>query len=1074
MPPHAPHTTVAGSAASTGVVDLREQSPAWAQAMAHDRGPMLVIGAAGTGKSELIAQRVAQSIRAQTCPAGQQLVLVNDRAAARRMTARIGELVGSGLIPPVLTIHSWALSILGQSGASAFASPVPRLLSAPEQEQRIRQLLRVSVAEGQLAWPASLAEAIGTRGIIDEIRRFMAHCRAVGVRPTGLTQSAIDTDEPEWLTLASFWSDYLDVIDAEDVIDYSELVVRATNALSDPGVADGLLANVRAIAVDDAQDIDPAGWALIRASVDATTNLLLVGDPDLGVNSFRGATPRLLVEQATGMPTGEAQVPIVVLDRQYRQSQLLRTVNQRVLQRVPVPLSSALVKQHRTNSSTVVHGRVEVLTTTSHAAAQQQIVDRVRRQVLGERGHWSEVAVIARTRDELLELQQEFTAAGVPVQLSFDDQPLAKVHGPRRLLDVVRLAAHMVTCDDDVSVYESSVADCLTGPIIGLSSATVRRWGIALRAAAAARSTTGVATQSAAELMAAAVIDDVRDEPLAVAEPEPVAILRELVFDLAELIRAEASIEQVLWRVWQTGTWAARLEQAALDGGVAGRSADRDLDAIVALFDRARRSDQRFDSPHAVIDFLDELDREDIAAAATIADRDAVELLTPYAARGRQWPTVVVVGLQEGTWPDTRTMSRLLGTDRLSADGVQQPATTSERIADERRLAHVAFSRAVNRLMIVGVDSGVDGAQVPSRFIEEVAHCPGVAVERGCGLVRRPASSAGLVAGFRAALEDPSSSPALRQAAAVRLAQLADQSIAPANPDNWWGLLPATVSDQPVRPPDKPVALSGSALTAIEKCSLSWFLEREGRAQTPSGAATAFGSLIHAIAEGVANGDLPDDLAELTDRLRDIWDALPYESRWHRDAEFDAAVAAIGRFLAWQESDSARELVATELEFDQTVVVTDPQGNLDSASLRGYVDRLELDEDGGLHIVDLKTEKRAKSAREVSEHHQLAVYQLAAEEGAFDDALGLADGEAGPPVAGAELVQLRIDAKGSDLPKVQQQTPEDSETVRAALAHAVSVIRSESFIATPSEDACRFCSFQRVCPAQDVGRSVTP
>ena len=127
--------------------------------------------------------------------------------------------------------------------------------------------------------------------------------------------------------------------------------------------------------------------------------------------------------------------------------------------------------------------------------------------------------------------------------------------------------------------------------------------------------------------------------------------------------------------------------------------------------------------------------------------------------------------------------------------------------------------------------------------------------------------------------------------------------------------------------------------------------------------------------------------------------------------------------------------------------------------LRGSYDRVETDPDGRLHIVDLKTGKSAPTAAEVARHPQLGVYQRTA-------------ADSGAPVAGAELVQLRVrDRHGA--PKVQAQAAVEDGWVDTLLADAVRVVRDERFDAVRGSH-CRTCPVRAVCPADDEGAEVLP
>lgn len=318
-----------------------------------------------------------------------------------------------------------------------------------------------------------------------------------------------------------------------------------------------------------------------------------------------------------------------------------------------------------------------------------------------------------------------------------------------------------------------------------------------------------------------------------------------------------------------------------------------------------------------------------------------------------------------------------------------------------------------------------DGDQ-PSRFITEL----GVEPKDTTGRPRRPLSVAALVAELRATTVDPRVSDRLREAAARRLARLAalgDEDGRPlvpsAHPYRWWGMYEPTESKVPLRGRDHPVVLSGSALDQLANtCALQWFLGREVKADAPATVAQGFGNVVHVLADEVASGRTPADLAVLMERLDSVWDALAFDAPWKSAQEKEHARVALERFLKWHvDSNGARAgrmPVASEHDFDVTL-----EAGSYEVRIRGSMDRVEQDAEGRAYVVDFKTGKQAPSAAEVAHHPQLAVYQLAVREGAVDEAF---EGER-PDAGGAELVQLRQGAPkkdgGETLPKVQAQQP---------------------------------------------------
>ncbi|MFG3169902.1 ATP-dependent helicase [Streptomyces sp. NPDC048200] len=611
----------------------------------------------------------------------------------------------------------------------------------------------------------------------------------------------------------------------------------------------------------------------------------------------------------------------------------------------------------------------------------------------------------------------------------------------------------------------------LASPLASMDAADLRRLGRALREEE--RAAGNLVPPPSDELLARALAEPERLVAHDPAYARGAQRLGALLRKARERLAGGGSAEEALWDLWQGTPWPQRLERAARRGGAAGRNADRDLDAVCALFATAARAEERTGGRGA-LNFLEEIDAEDIAAD-TLTRRalrpDAVRLMTAHRSKGLEWRLVVVAGVQEGLWPDLRRRGSLLEADRIGRDGLAEPLTPGALLAEERRLFYVAATRARERLVVTAVKAPADDGDQPSRFLTEL----GVEPKDVTGRPRRPLSVAALVAELRATTVDQRASDRLRQAAAhrlARLAALADEDGRPlvpsAHPYRWWGVYEPTESKVPLRDRDQPVVLSGSALDQLANtCALQWFLGREVKADAPATAAQGFGNVVHVLADEVASGRTPADLAVLMERLDSVWNALAFDAPWKSAQEKEHARVALERFLKWHVMDrTGRTPVASEHDFDVTL-----EAGSYEVRIRGSMDRVEADTDGRAYVVDFKTGKQAPSAAEVTHHPQLAVYQLAVREGAVDDVF---DGVR-PDPGGAELVQLRQGAAkkngGETLPKVQAQEPLEGEWVGDLLANAAGKVLDERFSPTTGQH-CTHCAFRASCSARPEGRQV--
>ncbi|MCX4780896.1 ATP-dependent helicase [Streptomyces sp. NBC_01264] len=613
----------------------------------------------------------------------------------------------------------------------------------------------------------------------------------------------------------------------------------------------------------------------------------------------------------------------------------------------------------------------------------------------------------------------------------------------------------------------------LSSPLGGMDAADLRRLGRALRDEERAA---GIKTPAPSDVLLARALAE--PERLVAHDPayaRGAQRLGLLLRKARELLEGGGTAEEVLWTLWDGTPWPQRLERSARRGGPAGRNADRDLDAVCALFDTAARAEERTGGRGA-LNFLEQLEAEDIAGdtlTPRAVRREAVRLMTAHRSKGLEWGLVVVAGVQEGLWPDLRRRGSLLEADRIGRDGLAEPLTPGALLAEERRLFYVAATRARDRLVVTAVKAPAEDGDQPSRLLTEL----GVPVKDVTGRPRRPLAVPALVAELRATTVDPDASPALRDAAARRLARLAvltddeDRPLVPAaHPQRWWGLYEPTRSSVPLRDRDHPVALSGSALEQLATtCSLQWFLGREVKADAPSTAAQGFGNVVHVLADEVASGRTPADLAVLMERLDSVWDSLAFDAPWKSRQEKDNARAALERFLRWHTTDrGGRAAVATEHDFDVTL-----EAGEYAVRVRGSMDRVEADAQGRAYVVDFKTGKSAPTAKEVERHPQLAVYQLAVREGAVDEVF---DGLR-PTPGGAELVQLRQGAAqrdgGDTVPKIQAQQALEGgapgEWVGDLLATAAGRVLDERFAPVLGKH-CDHCSFRASCSARPEGR----
>ena len=1048
----------------------------------HRDGPLRVVGAPGSGKTTALVEAVVHRVERGEVGAGDVLVLAPTRVGAARLreqvTARLNRTVSE---PLARTPSSFAFGVLRQAAALR-GEPAPRLIAGPEQDLVLRELLAGHAAgEGTTPdWPTDVRAALGTRGFRGELRDLLMRAVERGLDDDELARLGAQHSRPEWVAAARMLSEYLGVtgLATPGAYDPASIAGTAVGELAaDPDLLHRVRSRARFIAVDDAHEMTPAVADLLQLVAGRGGQVLLVGDPDATTQGFRGADPALLVGPAGTLAAPGRDIASLRLRQSWRQGAVLRAVSRRVAERVGV-IGPAAHRDVSVEGLPAGQAQVHVLRSAVHEAAF--VAELLRRQHLEYDVAWADMAVVVRGSARSATLRRVLSAAGVPVEVPATEQPVRDQAAVVPLLDAfevaIRLADH-TSALDTLPLPTQQAVDLLSSPLGGADAVALRR----LRRALRADEIGGGGGRTSDELLVAALLDPALLATIDQATAAPahrvarvLAAGRDAVlFADPDVSRQGAGAETVLWAIWQSSRLADGWRRTALSGGAAGARADRDLDAVVALFDAAARFTDRLPraAPAAFVEHL----RGQEVPGDTLAERadgsDAVTLVTPAGAAGRGWRVVVVTGVQEGVWPDLRLRGSLLGSgdlvDLLTGRSAAPRAAMRAVREDETRLFHVAVSRASELLVVTAVR---DEDDQPSDLLDLVDPPPEVLAGRAGGwdldgqrvLTPAPRSMSlpGLVARLRQAVTHPlaasdSARAAEATAAARQLARLVEAGVPGADPLDWYGVPP--LSDDGELRVAGPVRVSPSRVEEFERCSLRWLLSSAG-GRSASSLAQGLGNLVHEIA-----ADLPDAGADvLTAELHRRWARLGLGAGWAADTERGRLETMIAKLAAYLVAERSRWALV-DVERDFSVEVDVPGG---PALLTGRVDRLERDADGRLRVVDLKTGKSAPTGDDVLEHAQLGIYQLAVEHGGFTEGARARSG-------GAALVHLGVPTVK---PKQQHQHPladaEDPDWAMSLLARVSAGMSGSQFPATTNQ-VCARCSLRGCCPAVGDGRAVT-
>ncbi|MEF3404470.1 PD-(D/E)XK nuclease family protein [Agromyces sp. CCNWLW203] len=984
-----------------------------------------VFGAPGSGKTTFAIELVADRIERLGHATDEVLVLSATRVAATALRDRLAVRLGVTTRGPLArTANSLAFQLV-----RAFTGAPVTLLTGAEHDQIIGELLEGGIRDGfGPVWPDPLTPEVRVlRGFRSELRDLLMRAVEHGVDGPALAALGERTGRPEWVAAAAFLEEYDEVkaqlrpnqYDSSELGAFAAAIVRRSTTDASAEAALGLLARVRLIVVDDAQEATESTAALLGAFAARGVTVIALGDPDVASNGFRGGRAELLGSLGSVLGTGSVQrveLPVV-----HRGRPELRAIVQSVSGHIGTALGgthrSAVASPPPTDAGADPLSPVLGIEAPSHAAECQAVAAVLRERHLLDGVPWSSMAVVLRSGGDVPAFERGLALADVPTTGNAARTALRDAPAAAALLAVASLVLDREPLTPELAVT------VLTGPIGRLDSVGLRRLRLALRHEELANE----GSRTADELLVEALGAPGGFETIDAAPARRAARLAKLLATARGVAVRGGTIEEVLWSIWEGSGLAAEWAAQAAGTGVLAEEANRALDAAVALFAAAQRFVEREpDAPAAR--FVDEVLASELPEDSLAPQRSAetVVVTTPPAVIGREFEVVVIAGLQDGVWPNLRPrgtllhaalLPRVVGAARAGAP-LPAPESVAEARAsvrgDELRLFVLAASRA-SRQLVLSCTANDD--EQPSMLM-------GYASERIKTTRRRPLHLRGLVGALR---EEATSSGGGEAPAALAL--LAEQGVPGAHPDDWYGLAEPSTTAPLVDldgDPEALVSVSPSQIDRAEESPLGWFIDHV--ASPPSGLAASIGTIVHAVVEEAGARDDGDTSIET------LWAAV--EERW-RELRFEAGwVAERERRGTRRMAEGASDYLANFVDDGKVLLGAEGRFTLivDRVRISGTIDRVEASSDGTTVIVDLKTGRTPPSAAETAAHPQLAAYQLAARAGEVPN-----EGTLG----GAKLVYLAKPTRGNAFTERAQQ-PFDDEAAAAFRERLGEVARTMS------------------------------
>lgn len=626
-------------------------NPQQQAAVTHLGSPLLVLAGAGSGKTRVITQKIAWMIRKGVHSADQIAAITFTNKAAREMRERATQLLtkeeAKGLT--VSTFHTLGLNIIKREAKRLGYKPNFSILDAQDS----------AVILKELAHKEDVEEADNLRWIISRWKNDFI----------SVAQSALIASTTDEKLAALLYEKYQRQIKAYNVVDFDDLIVLPVQLFEQhPDALQYWQQKLRYLLVDEYQDTNACQYRLIRLLAGVRGALTAVGDDDQSIYAWRGARPENIAQLQTDYP----MLKVVKLEQNYRStSRILQSAN-KLIGNNPHLFEKNLW-------STLGEGdpiRVMPCRTPEHEA--EKVVGEILKARFRDRADFKDFAILYRGNHQSRLFEKLLRENNIPYKISGGTSFFERSE-VKDILAYLRLIANPTDDAAFLRIINTPKREIGTSTLEKLGEYAHERNSSLLTAA----QELGFAQRiSAKAQQRVETFCFWLQEMIRAAEgADPSAMVRQVINDTAyedwlkNTCNTPKQAESRMKNVWEIVEWVRKLHN---DG--AGKETLSDIIAHMSLVDMLERNSEE-------------------------KEQDAVVLMTLHAAKGLEFPSVFLIGMEEELLPHTNS---------LDEHGIQE----------ERRLAYVGITRAQKNLTIsyakVRSRYGETSSIEPSRFLDEL------------------------------------------------------------------------------------------------------------------------------------------------------------------------------------------------------------------------------------------------------------------------------------------------------------------------------------------------------------------
>jgi DNA helicase-2/ATP-dependent DNA helicase PcrA len=645
---------------------LDSLNPEQRQAVLHVGGPLLILAGAGSGKTRVITSRVAYLVGDGHAAPEEVLAVTFTNKAAEEMRTRVETLLGSDCSRMwVSTFHSLCARLLRREAPAIGLTRDFVIYDSSDQLTVVKQALKELHVDDSFIQPRAALSRIST-----------AKNRMEGPDVVAAAASWNRRDEQ----IAKVYAYYLNALKESHALDFDDLLLKTVELFEQSErVREKYSTQFRFVMVDEYQDTNRPQYLLIRRLAGGHRNLCVVGDPDQSIYKWRGADLKNILDFEHDFP----EATIVKLERNYRSTQII------------LDAASAVISQNRNRKDkhlwTDRKGGERILYYRgSDELEEADFITRTARRALADDVD-SMAAVLYRTNAQSRTIEDALMREGLPYRVIGG----VRFYERREVKDALAYMRLVINPHDDVSLRR-----VINVPTRGIGKGVMD----AVEAIPAADDTdlpllgAGLQPAVAANSLWSRLVRGLDEKLFPSRAAASLAAFRDLLVALTDIARQD-SVSITIGKILDRSGYLQDLRDER------NEDAEGRIENLAELVSAAREYESRGPEP-SLGGFVDRLSLLSDADEETGSQNARIWLMTLHSAKGLEFPTVIMAGLEEGLFPHSRS------------------AEDEEELEEERRLCYVGMTRARARLVLTGAARrrifGEYQSSEPSRFIDEV------------------------------------------------------------------------------------------------------------------------------------------------------------------------------------------------------------------------------------------------------------------------------------------------------------------------------------------------------------------